>query len=80
MRRADQRPSPDHRALGEENEVAGKTRYNFACSRIYCDADGQWNPTQIFGRNDLPVLGKVADRSHSRIFDQEAEEKSTQVG
>ena len=63
-----------------ENQVAGKTRYNFACSRIYRDADGQWNTTQIFGLNDLLVLAKFADRSHSCIFElQQAEDKPEQA-
>ena len=49
--------------------VAGKTRYSVTFSRIYRDAEGQWKTTQSFGRNDLLVLAKVADRAHSRIFE-----------
>lgn len=46
-------------------------------SRIDRDAAGQWKTTQSFGRNDLLVLAKVADRAHSRIFElQRAEDES----
>ena len=60
-----------------KNEVAGKTRYSVTFSRIYRDAEGQWKTTQSFGRNDLLVLAKVADRAHSRIFElQRTEDES----
>ena len=52
-----------------QNDVSGKTRYSVTFSRIYRDAEGQWKTTQSFGRNDLLVLAKVADRVHSRIFE-----------
>ena len=49
-------------------------------SRIDRDAAGQWKTTQSFGRNDLLVLAKVADRAHSRIFElQQAEDESEQA-
>ena len=56
------------------NDVADKTRYSVTFSRIYRDAEGQWKTTQSFGRNDLLVLAKVADRAHSRIVDLERTE------
>ena len=63
-----------------QNDVAGGTRYSVTFSRIYRDADGQWKTTQSFGRNDLLVLAKVADRAHSRIFElQQTEDKSEQA-
>ena len=63
-----------------QNEVAGKTRHSVTFSRIYRDADGQWKTTQSFGRNDLLVLAKVADRAHSRIFElQQTEEETEQA-
>ena len=63
-----------------QNDVAGKTRYNVTFSRIYRDAEGQWKTAQSFGRNDLLVLAKVADRAHSRIFElQRTEDESEQA-
>ncbi len=63
-----------------QNDVAGKTRYNVTFSRIYRDAEGQWKTAQSFGRNDLLVLAKVADRAHSRIFElRRTEDESEQA-
>ena len=63
-----------------QNDVAGKTRYSVTFSRIYRDAEGQWKTTQSFGRNDLLVLAKVADRAHSRIFElQRTEDEAEQT-
>ena len=63
-----------------KNEVAGKTRYSVTFSRIYRDAEGQWKTAQSFGRNDLLVVAKVADRVHSRIFElQQSEDESGQA-
>ena len=63
-----------------QNEVAGKTRYSVTFSRIYRDAEGQWEDGAELGRNDLLVLAKVADRAHSRIFElQRTEDESEQA-
>ena len=53
------------------NQAGDRTRYNVTFSKSYRDADGQWKTTLSFGRNDLLVLAKVADRAHSRIVDLE---------
>ncbi len=50
------------------NDTEGRTRYTVTFSRLYNDGD-QWKTTQTFGRNDLLVLAKVADETHSRIFE-----------
>ena len=51
-----------------ENGIGGITRHNITFSRLYKDSD-QWKTTQTCGRNDLLVLTKVADQTHSRIFE-----------
>ena len=38
-------------------------------SRLYKDGD-DWKDSTSFGRDDLPLLAKVADLSHSWIFEQ----------
>lgn len=54
-----------------KNETAGGVRYNVTLSRIYKDKeDDQWKSTDSFGRDDLLLLGKVADTAHSWIFQQ----------
>ena len=61
-----------------QNQAGDRTRYNVTISKSYRDADGQWKTTQSFGRNDLLVLAKVADRAHSRIFELQRTEEETE--
>ena len=60
-----------------KNETSnGGARYNVTLSRIYKDKDDdQWKSTDSFGRDDLPLVGKVADLAHTWIFEQ-AQDKS----
>ena len=44
----------------------------FTFSRLY-KADNQWKSTESFGRDDLLLLGKVADQTHSWICSQNQE-------
>ena len=45
--------------------------FNVTVTRLYKDGD-QWKNTESFGRDDLLVVAKVADRAHSWICDQRA--------
>ena len=54
-----------------ENPSETGTRYNVTITRIYKDDDG-WKDTSSFGRDDLPLVAKVADLAHSWIFEQQA--------
>ena len=56
------------------NETEGRTRHTVTFSRLYKDGE-QWKTTQSFGRNDLLVLAKVADRAHSRIFELQQQDE-----
>jgi hypothetical protein len=38
-------------------------------SRLYKDGDN-WKDSNSFGRDDLPLVGKVCDQAHSWIFGQ----------
>jgi len=59
------------------NDTAGGVRYNVTFSRIYKDKeDDQWKSTDSFGRDDLLVLGKVADIAHTWIH-QQSQERDT---
>ena len=51
------------------NDTQNGTRHNVTFSRLYRDED-QWKDSQSFGRDDLPLLAKVADRVHDWIFEQ----------
>jgi len=51
------------------NEVEGRTRHNVTFARLYKDGD-EWKTSDGFGRDDLPLLAKVADQVHTWIFQQ----------
>ena len=62
------------------NETEAGVRYNVTFSRLYKDGDS-WKSTESFGRDDLLLLGKVADETHSWIFAQGQEENgATKAG
>ena len=58
-----------------KNETEAGVRYNVTFSRIYKDGD-TWKSTDSFGRDDLLLLSKVADQTHSWIFAQAQENES----
>jgi hypothetical protein len=43
--------------------------YSVTIARIYRDA-ATWKESTSFSRDDLPLVGKVADQAHSWIFTQ----------
>ena len=49
------------------NSTENGTRHNVTFTRLYKDGD-QWKDSQSFGRDDLPLLAKVADMAHTWIF------------
>ncbi len=54
-----------------ENETENGTRHNVTISRLYKDGD-QWKQTTSFGREDLPLVAKVADLAHTWTYEQAA--------
>ena len=56
-----------------KNDTQNGVRFNVTLSRLYRDGE-EWKTTESFGRDDLLVLGKVADRAHSWIFEQVQEQ------
>ncbi len=61
------------------NETEAGVRYNATFSRLFKDGD-QWRSTESFGRDDLLLLAKVADNTHSWICAQSHEEDRTANG
>ena len=43
-----------------ENDTRNGTRYNVTLTRLYKDGD-EWKDSASFGRDDLPLVAKVAD-------------------
>jgi len=57
------------------NETETGVRYNATLSRLYRDGE-QWKSTESFGRDDLLLVAKVADLTHSWICAQNQEDHS----
>jgi hypothetical protein len=52
-----------------ENVTENGKRYNVTLSRLYRDEE-EWKQTTSFGRDDLPLVAKVADIVHLWIYEQ----------
>ena len=46
------------------NETKNGVRHSVKLSRLYKDGD-EWRSTDTFGRDDLPLVEKVADLAHA---------------
>lgn len=57
------------------NETEKGVRHNVTLTRLYKDGD-EWKDSASFGRDDLPLLAKVADQAHSWIFASAATESN----
>lgn len=78
MAKGDSKTRPVHEVrLGRikaavwQNETENGVRHNVTISRLYRDGD-KWKDTASFGRDDLPLVAKVADLAHSWIFAEAA--------
>jgi hypothetical protein len=47
-------------------------------ARTYLDEANNYHDTDSFGRDDLPLVAKLADQAHTLIFELLAELKSEQ--
>jgi hypothetical protein len=59
------------------NDTGNGVRFNTTFTRLYRDGR-EWKTTNSFGRDDLLVVGKVADQAHSWICEQRQEEFSAE--
>ena len=64
------------RAAIWRNEGESGTWHNVTFERLYKDGE-EWKSSSSFGRDDLLVLAKVADRAHTWIVDSESSERAT---
>lgn len=60
-----------------QNDTDAGVRYNVTFERLY-NQEGEWRSTSSFGRDDLLLLGKVADLAHTWIVDPDAFEAAAQ--
>lgn len=59
-----------------ENEADAKKFYNVTFARTYMDDARNFHDTDSFGRDDLPLIAKVADQAHTFIFERLAAQKT----
>jgi hypothetical protein len=57
---------------GNETD-SGSFRHNVQLRRIYKDGD-EWKQSDSFGREDLPLVAKVADLAHTWIHQRAQDE------
>ena len=60
------------------NEGDNGLRFNVTFQRLYRTDDGKWQSTNSFGRDDLLVLMKVADATHTRVMQLLGEKRDQQ--
>ncbi len=56
------------KAVVWENDTNDGIRHNIGLTRIYKDG-GQWKDSTSFGRDDLPLVIKVADMAHTWVYE-----------
>lgn len=61
-----------------ENEADQKKFFNVTFARTYVDDAKNFHDTDSYGRDDLPLVAKLADQAHTFIFEQLAKLKSEQ--
>lgn len=61
-----------------ENEADQKKFFNVTFARTYMDDARNFHDTDSFGRDDLPLVTKLADQAHTFIFEQLAILKAEQ--
>ena len=59
------------------NDTQNGPLYNVTIVRLYKDGN-QWKDATSFGRDDLPLVAKVADQVHTWIFNQAQEQNGSQ--
>jgi hypothetical protein len=60
-----------------ENEGEQKF-YSVTFARTYMDEAHNYHDSDSFGRDDLPLVAKLADQAHTFIFERLAEQKTKQ--
>ena len=59
------------------NETHNGIRHNVTLLGLYKPEGGDWQDSTSFGRDDLPLVAKVADLVHSWIFQKTQEQNGS---
>ncbi|MGP1345498.1 MAG: hypothetical protein ACTS3F_02365 [Phycisphaerales bacterium] len=62
-------------AIWRNADEKGRVWYSATPDRSYLDADGNWQHTSSFGRDELLLLGKVASLANTRIYELQARDR-----
>ena len=62
-----------------ENESHNGPWYSVQISRLYKNDDGKWKQVDSFGRHDLPLVAKVADQTHTWIYEAERQARAEEA-
>jgi hypothetical protein len=57
-------------AIWANSDGNGHSWFNVTFARIYRDDAGNWYRADSFGKSDLPLVVKIADRCHDWMFEQ----------
>jgi hypothetical protein len=63
-----------------ENESDKQKFYSVTFARGYMDEAKNWHDSDSFGRDDLLLVGKLADQAHTFIFEQGARARTEPAG
>lgn len=59
------------------NATASGTRHNVTITRLYKDGD-EWKDSSSFGREDLPLVSKVADIAHTWVYENSSQDSGSE--
>jgi hypothetical protein len=59
------------------NETENGIRHNVTLTRLYKPEGEDWQNSTSFGRDDLPLVAKVADMAHTWIFQKTQEQNGS---
>ena len=62
-----------------QTDTGPATRHNVRLTRLYKE-DNAWKETNSFGRDELPLIAKVADRAHSWIYEHGSKAEFDETG
>lgn len=63
-------------AIWKHTQDDGKVWFNVTFSRIYKDSQNNWARSDSFGKNDLPLLAKIADQCHTWMYVEGKDDQS----
>tara|TARA_E500000318_G_scaffold14854_4_gene14818 strand:- start:26677 stop:26970 length:294 start_codon:yes stop_codon:yes gene_type:complete len=67
---------PIQAAIWKNTGNDGRSYYSVTMEKRYRDANGDWQSTSSFHRDDMLVIGRVTDKVYDRISDAISEDRA----